>query len=394
MPDTNFVLPDYEGRSIVNFSAGIVKHFGGKTSSSPYPFCDDNVDLSGVDKIVVFIVDAFVYNKASKILRANKDFKFINQSSMKKMTSVFPSTTSAALTSFFTGEPPGIHGMLGYTLFLKEYGCLTNMIELCPLNQERDGMARLGLDPLKFLPVPTVFELIGEQGVKGYHVTSKSFVNTGFSRMHSKGGSVKGTYGIGDTIEEIYNIIKKGRERSLTFVYWGIVDTFGHKYGPNSTASDLEAYWFLKAVDEFFGTLKLKKVAFFITADHGQIDTTWKNEIWWTKHDEPFPLLYSVPGGEHRAAYMYTGYAKLLKEKLQELYGKRLYLLTKEEAIEANLFGRFDNNHIDRLGELLILPTEDRAFCYKYTGQEHSMKGRHGGLTRAEMEVPLIFMRR
>jgi predicted AlkP superfamily pyrophosphatase or phosphodiesterase len=44
------------------------------------------------------------------------------------LTSIVPSTTSAVLTSLWTGVSAAVHGIAGYELWLKEYGVVANTI--------------------------------------------------------------------------------------------------------------------------------------------------------------------------------------------------------------------------------------------------------------------------
>ncbi len=389
------LLPDYDEGSIPNFSSGLVRHFGLQASGKPIDFKSRKIELDGIDKVVVFLLDALSYRTVEKLINEPGGFSHIDLSTLKHMTSVFPSTTTCALTSLYTGVPPIEHGMLGYTLYLKEYGGLSNMIELTPFGQDRDGLQRIGMDPLKFLEVPTIFETLYDGGIKGYHITSKSFVNTGLSRMHTRGGYIKGVYGFGDMIEEITDILHNEEKQSLIYVYWGLIDTFGHRYGVSSQAYEMEAYWILRMIDDFFKRKAKSNVAFFVTADHGQKETPWEKEIWWSKGDEIYKHLYSLPAGEHRACYLHTSEIKKTKELLTKKWGDKLLILEREEAIEKGLFGLTNNkNYIDRIGELVVIPRDNYSFCFKHTGQENSMKARHGGLTEDEMKVPLIFLRK
>ncbi|MFO7882439.1 MAG: alkaline phosphatase family protein [Kosmotogaceae bacterium] len=389
------LLPNYDDGSIPNFSSGLVKHFGIKPPGKPIDFKSREINLDGIDKIVVFLLDALSYSTVEKLITEPGGFSHIGSYALKHMTSVFPSTTTSALTSLYTCVPPIYHGMLGYTLYLKEYGGLSNMIELTPYGQERDGLQKIGMDPLKFLEVPTIFETLYDGGIKGYHITSKSFVNTGLSRMHTKGGYVKGIYGYGDMIEEITDILRNEENQSLIFAYWGLIDTFGHRYGSSSQAYEMEAYWILRMIDDFFRRVAKSNTAFFITADHGQKETPWEKEIWWSKNDYLYNYLYSLPAGEHRACYLHTIDVEKTKEILTNNWGDKLLILERDEAIKRGLFGSGNNKkYIDRIGELVVIPRDNYSFCFKYSGQENSMKARHGGLTEDEMKVPLIFLRK
>ncbi len=390
----NWIKPDL-GKSIPNFTGTIIEHFTGNPPEKPLDKGIYNFNLEGIDKIIVFIIDALGFNSLIDILKRSPDIPLFKSVPIHKLTTVFPSTTSSALTSFFTGRFPGEHGIFGYTLFLKEYGCLSNMIELTPNFQSRDGLEKSGLDPQNFLGVPTIFQILEDKEVKGYQITSKSFINTGFTAMHSSGGSVKGTFGIGDMLHETIKKINNIRNKGLIYCYWGLVDTFGHKYGPNSRAFYIESYMLLKSISEFYKKYLPENVGMFITADHGQIQNSYKDEINWSKRDEIYKYLYCPPGGEHRAVYLYTNKTKKVEKILKEKYKDDFFIISREDAIKEKLFGNIVlEKHKERIGDLIVLPEREKAFCYNYNGQSHSMKGRHGGLSEREMYIPLIYLRK
>ncbi|PNE23414.1 phosphodiesterase [Mesotoga sp. Brook.08.YT.4.2.5.1] len=391
-----FIYPNYDTGSIVNLSAAILKHFDAEIPSGvkEYCFSEHGISIDGIDKLVVFIIDAVGYYNLMKVLEKSS-FKHFSVEDVRSLTSVFPSTTSSALTSLFTATTPGEHGVLGYLLNIPEYGGLVNMIELTPYTQDRDNLTRLGFDPLKYNQNPTIFESLKEAGVKGYHLTSKSFVNTGLTRMHSRGGIARGVHGLGDMFEELNTILAADESESLTVVYWGLIDTYGHKYGPNSLSFTSETAALISAIEGFFDETTERNTAFFITADHGQIETPWEQEIWWSKFDDIFDEMYSMPGGEQRMSYIYSLDKEKTRKKMEELFGDSIEIIEPSRLDEIKLFGRpLSNSFRKRIGELITVSKDDSSLCFKYTGQEHSLKGRHGGLTKEEMNVPLILLRR
>ena len=115
--------PDYQ-RSIVNLASTFLKHFDCQTYHEEYPL-EGSFEgiLKHAKKIVIFLVDGMGYEKFAKM---NEELNFQN---VLKVSSVFPTTTAAAVTSWFTARTPKEHGLLGYILYLREIGSITNMIE-------------------------------------------------------------------------------------------------------------------------------------------------------------------------------------------------------------------------------------------------------------------------
>ena len=109
------IIPEYSGKCISNITPTIASHFGTKINP-----INKNLKKALKDKknIVLLVLDGFGYNY---FMNNKKNLNMFNKAfKIEKITAVFPSTTAASLTSFTTGKPPGIHGMLSYHCFIKE----------------------------------------------------------------------------------------------------------------------------------------------------------------------------------------------------------------------------------------------------------------------------------
>ncbi|ABR30460.1 hypothetical protein SU69_03035 [Thermosipho melanesiensis] len=117
----NLLKPEYE-KSIVSFVNVLLKHFG---VSPNHEFIEMKEFLlpylDSKEKIVVFILDSLGYKKFEELKVGFEDYT--------KLSSIFPTTTAAAITSIMTGLTPQEHGVLGYIQFLREIGTLVNMID-------------------------------------------------------------------------------------------------------------------------------------------------------------------------------------------------------------------------------------------------------------------------
>ena len=79
------------------------------------------------------------------------------------VTTSFPSTTATSLATLTTGEMPGAHGMLGYTVQVpRSGGRILNTLKW----DER-------VDPVIWQPVPTLFERATAAGITTTHCCSK-----------------------------------------------------------------------------------------------------------------------------------------------------------------------------------------------------------------------------
>ena len=373
MRELEGILPDYEN-SIVNLSSWILKNFGIEHVNNPL-----NLE-TGFEKIVLFVIDALGCRALERVLRFYRPRNF---SDYGCITSVFPSTTTAALTSIYTAYTPSAHGMLGYILFLKEYGFLTNMIELTPVGMERDKLADR-MDFRNFLPVPTIFQRLRESYVRSYVVSPSRYQGSGLSRILHEGAKVVGYTSIGDLIVKVSGLMRR-EERSLILVYIPNVDSVGHKESERAYLN--EAAMILRQVDiTILGKIP-EKTALVITADHGMIRTPKEKAIWWTPKSEIMRYLMMPPGGERRMMHLYTRDPESLIDFLESRYPEEGIYLLKEEAM--TLFGGGES---ERIGDVILIARGNFSFNFKYTPKDDHLFGMHGGLSEEEMLVPLIVL--
>ena len=155
------------------------------------------------------------------------------------ITTSFPSTTATSLATLTTGEMPGAHGMLGYTVQVpRSGGRILNTLKW----DER-------VDPVIWQPVPTLFERASAAGITTTHVAAKRYENTGFTRAVFRGAHYKGANVSADLITETVTALQKSP--SFVYLYVNDVDSAGHSDGVGSDK------WLaaLKSVDELVKTL-------------------------------------------------------------------------------------------------------------------------------------------
>ncbi|AEH50180.1 alkaline phosphatase family protein [Pseudothermotoga thermarum] len=388
--DSVHYKPSYQRYSLVNVSNAILKHFGCETLHPAYPFEEFLPGiLDGVKKILIFLIDALGYHSLEKV--ASKEI-ILNNVNILKATSVFPTTTSSSLSSLLTGCTPIEHGMLGYVLYLKEVGGLVNMIEL---SSPTLGKLPSSVPPKSLMFSETIFEKLTRVGTRCFVLTSKTIRGSGFSNLTHAGASVKSYQSFGDLIQELAEIIEIDGN-VFGFVYWGLLDSIGHKKGADSKAFETELYWLLKMCDKEVFPLLKGDTMLIIMGDHGQIVTPWQNEIWWSWKDPVARHFWMAPGGEMRMMHIYTKHPEEVIEYLQSEYNDKASFYTKQQAVELGLFGfgEIKQEALDRIGDVVLIAKGNYSFYFKLTGREESLKSKHGALSLEELLIPLIIFRR
>ncbi len=382
--------PSYDRFSVVNIANSILKHFGCETSHSEYPFDDLKSGLfERADKVILFLIDALGLESLKIILQREPLFE---QQNILTATSVFPTTTSASIASLLTASEPIEHGILGYTLYLRELGALVNMIEL---SSPTLGKVPSTVQSRDLLFTRTIFERLVDVGVKGYVLTSKNIRGSGFSNLVHVGASIKSYQSFGDLFFKLNEILEQ-EGRLFAFVYWGLLDSIGHKIGVNSPAFQSELYWLLKMIQKEVLSNLQENVLLLVMGDHGQIYTPWEKEIWWSWKDEVSSFFLVPPGGEMRMMHIYTREPQKVVKYIQEMYNDQILALTKEQSIQLRLFGDSQalKKSLDRIGDVVLIAKSDYSFYFKFTGREESLKSKHGGLSLEELMIPIVVFRR
>ena len=293
----------------------------------------------------------------------------------------FPSTTATSLATLTTGELPGVHGMLGYTVQVpRSGGRLLNALKW----DER-------VDPENWQPVETLFQRASAIGISVTHVAAKRYENSGFTRAVFRGAEYKGANVVADLVSETKQALQK--TPSFVYLYVNDLDNAGHSDGVGSDK------WIaaLSAIDQMVSQLMKevpKGTRIWVTSDHGMINVQEKIII---GQDNPLLTGVSVIAGEPRARHLYLesdsvqareDAASLWQQYLQE----KALVLTREQAISSDLFGaQLSADAVDRMGEViaiarggLVLLDPERA------DKESAMVGHHGGDSEIESQVGLL----
>jgi len=408
LPD-EFVLPHYEGFSLANLGPTVAGLLGGKVPGGvPLPQ-EVWADLApGVRRVILVLLDAVGYDRFQNTLDDESlVFRHLADGGrLIPVTSVFPSTTTATLTSLWTGRTPVEHGLIGYVLFLREFGVTTDMIRLIPRGRDKSGPGRdtlldWGLKPDGFLPVPGLAESLAAHGIVTRSVLRQEYVGSFLSQMHYRGvAEVQGHLDSPDMWVCLREMLQAHRdERLYLTAYWGEVDTISHDRGPHSPHWDAALRNLAYSLEREFlrpltpadreGTLLI------ITADHGQIVTPLARTVYLKQHPALEEALVMSPTGEPRVPFLHVrpGRVEFVKSYFAEHLAHAFVVLEAETVLSSGLLGRGPMMPAVpyRLGDLVAIARQDWILYDR--PKEPDMIGRHGGLSPQEMLSPLLMVR-
>jgi predicted AlkP superfamily pyrophosphatase or phosphodiesterase len=402
LPGKNNILPYYEGLSLANIPNSIchllgIPEFGSQKISSTIL---DQINGT-YDNVVFLLADGVRLNFFQSFLSKSPWNQILDEAIFSPLTSITPSTTSAALTSLWTGSLPGEHGVVGYEVWLREYGVIANMIlhSVTTFLGDVGGLQKAGFDPLKFLPVPTLGPHLLKNEIHPYALQNISIAYSGLSKMLFPGVDVvpyRSNTDLFVSLEELF--LNKAMERKYVYIYWESVDTLSHRFGPDNLRVYREFENFSLGLIETIKKIKQisnGKTLFILSSDHGFVHTPKNDRFDLIKYEDINRSLVMVPTGENRLPFLTSksnhngDVVKLIKKHFQDDFN----VIPSMEAIDKGLFGKgkLHPNLVDRVGDLVLIPQENAYLWWWH--KENPLLGRHGGLSQEEMLIPFLALR-
>jgi hypothetical protein len=403
--DQGWVMPAYDGLSIANLPATVVRLLGAELPGTLPPLPEElwSTWRPGLRRVVLVVLDALGWRGLQRMQAAGQAEVFGRlaagrSSCLVPLTSIFPSTTSAALVSLRAGHAPASHGWLAYEMYLREVGIAANAIQLRPVaGGPGDQLVAWGLDMNRAIPQPALLEVLSAAGITTRVLISAYLGDSAFSQMLYRGaGEMRRHWEASDFWVQLRGILAQTRGRpAYITAYWSGLDTIGHMYGHDTEVWEAEFYSVTSLLGREFlhrlpeedreGTLLL------ITADHGQTRVLPDRALTADEDRELAAHLLVPVMGESRAAFIYPrpGHTAVLRHYLEEVFGRHFVVAGSAEAVGAGLMGMpISEETWARAGELLVLPLE--GYGLQRTRPRSPLVSRHGGLTPEEMLVPLL----
>ncbi len=400
-----FKKPLYESYCFSNIN-NIIEYNLGLTNNLQ---CPNDILISlnkKYKKVILFFIDGFGWRFFEKFYQSIF-FKFSEKNGLiNKFTSQFPSTTSAHVTKIHTGLTVGESGVFEWNYYEPKIDAIITPLLFSFVGDKKRDTLKNHIDPKKIFPKKTFYQHLKKNGIKSYIFQHLEYTPSTYSNIVFKGANIMPYKTLPEAIINLFELIKKTNEKSYYFLYFDKIDSIAHSYGPSSTQTEAEILSFLSLMENLF--LKnfnyLKDTLFLLTADHGHMDINPKTTFYINKKA---PMIkkylktnnkneFLVPAGSPRDLFLYIkdnflDEAKFYLEK--KLKGIADVYLTKD-LINQGLFGnKISKTFLSRVGNLVILPYKNQSIWWWEKNRfEQKFFGHHGGLTKEEMEIPLIVL--
>lgn len=361
-------IPDYRGACVAGVVPALLGPGGTRELPDWFP-----ASLGGAAQVVVLVLDGLGWHQ----WRARRGLcPALDAMDAARIDTVAPTTTVAALTSITTGLAPAEHGMVGYRMQLG--GRIAQM-----LRWGADGVdLRAAQPPERVQPCPPFM------GAAVPVVSRAEFEDTAFTHAHLRGARHHG-WRVASSLPVTIGSLLRGGER-FVYAYYDGVDKVAHErgFGPHYDAE-------LAAADALVGAVRdalPRGAALVVTADHGQVMV---GEATIAPAPEVLALTDRQSGeGRFRWLHARAGAADELAERAAAAHGDVAHVATRARVLEEGWLGPVVTPAArQRLGDVAMVPHADVSFDDPLEHHGPTLQCRHGALTDAEMDVPLLVAR-
>ena len=309
MKYNNIVLPNYN-HCVLSTMTSILNNFNVPSEHKSLESLDKILQEKRYKNVILFILDGM----GEHILNNISENGYFNQNKIDCVTSVYPSTTTAALTSYYSGCTPYETGWIAWSQYFKEYGRALDMFS------HNDSYYREPLrKPLKDLfatdmHYESVFDKIEKEnaGTRSFDIGPEYAERRGLRKL------------VADNIDELILNVKDVCELSgekFIMAYCDNPDGILHKYGTDSK----EAKEFVLSAED-----KLKELReslsddsiIIVSADHGHKNIEKSYSI--TDYPELWECFLLPPSFESRVLnfHIKDDMKEIFKERFNNLFGE------------------------------------------------------------------------
>jgi predicted AlkP superfamily pyrophosphatase or phosphodiesterase len=319
----------------------------------------------GRERVGVVLLDAF----GRRFLERHADHPFLRRLDVTELSTQFPPTTTAHVTTMHTGRPVGRHGLYEWNVYEPSVDAVVT-----PIRHD---------DPRPFIDGDTIYQRLR---VPSTVLQPAAFSPSAYDGVFTAGARLRPFGTLAEGVEWLFDALDDG---GYAYLYWDRIDATGHECGPDSREFDASSVETLDALEA--GLRAVPGALLLVTADHGQVPVDparvdYLDELW----PGLVPLLAHRPAGSARDVFLHTvpGAAGEVAAGLRERLGERADVRLVADMVSDGLFGVVGPNLEARLADVCVLPVAPRtAWLRSAAGTAQSFRGHHGGLHPDEVET-------
>jgi hypothetical protein len=382
------VVPRYDGGGFAALPATVKRLLG---------LGEGGVALEGVparaQRVVLVLLDAFGWTFFTR----HGDHPLLRRlDAVTRLTTQFPATTTAHITTLHTGAPVGEHGLYEWNVYDPGLDAIvTPLLFSYAGDSARDTLIRAGADPDAVLPsAPTLYERLGAAGVACHAFQPAAFTPSTYDSVLARGAHIHAMTELRPGLAELATTLRAADGPAYAYLYWDEVDSTGHMKGPSSPDFAAAVERCLDALDAGLRALPDGTIV-LLAADHGQVDvdpvtTIYVNEAW----PELLGLLARgrngrvlAPAGSARDLFLHCPENNVdeVIDGLQRLVGGRATVHRVVALVQAGWLGAVGARLRARLPDVCVLPAPGETVWWRERHRfDMRFRGHHGGLSEDE----------
>lgn len=385
------IRPDYAGGSIVNLMRTLGDACGARQPLPYAPLRNLKVSLLGTARnIVLLVIDGLGYDYLLRHGAGGALHRHLHS----RLTSVFPSTTASAVTTYLSGLAPQQHALTGWHMYFSELDAIAAVL---PLRPRGAGLfdALPGALPLQLFGHAPFVDRIARRATI---VSPQSIAGSDFNLYHSGRAAVRGYKTLTELFGQVEARLRASTAPAYLYAYYAELDTLAHIHGVGSDQLAAQFALLDAAFGNFLAAIADTDTVVLACADHGFIDSPPERQIELAQHPELAATLARPLCGERRVVYCYVKPDKETRfvDYVQDVLGECADLFSGSELIAQGWFGpgEADPRLAARIGDYVLLMRENWTLRDWVEGEKrYKQLGVHAGVSADEMHVPLILAR-
>lgn len=393
LTEDGYLFPDYGGYCFARIPDTVrsVLPVDARDARPPDPLPDEALDgfAETYDRVLVILVDGFGIDAWKR--HADDPFleRFADAGRVTPLTTIYPSETAAAITTFHTGRLPAEHGVIGWNVYEPSIDAAFQAFDVRP----KGGREPIDVEPPGVIDGDPIYPALDEAGVDCRHVVP-------FEETYA--GATAHTYELEELDEfgrRLDSAFDAGDGPAYLFAYLPHVDHAAHAHGTASTAYRGAVRAVFDAIESAIDAIDAKSAGetlVVLTADHGHVDTDPDRNVDLEEREAVMANLERHADGEpvrfagsprNVHLHLREGTIENVRERLLAELDARVF--TRDEVLDRGLFGHREPSGTfrRRLGDL-VLTHRDLGTWYGAEAGELELVGMHGGLHADEMLVP------
>jgi predicted AlkP superfamily pyrophosphatase or phosphodiesterase len=381
-------LPDYSGNGLVNVMSAVEARLGGKNPYPPHAKLHPD-GIRGAKDVILIAIDGLGFNFFQRHLKNSGLGKHLAGS----ITSVFPSTTAAAMTTIYTGVAPLNHGILAWFTYFKELGAIGIMPPML-VRGDKGPLVKGSVDPATLLGIEPLFNRIQ---ARCFMLSPAGFIKKPYNVVTAGRGQQVGFETFEQMLVRTANVVKNNPGDKLVLSYWPGYDQLAHEAGTTSTKALDHAKQVADGLAAFIETFKPANpdTRVIVVADHGLVDTAPDQVIRLEAHPGLKDTLAMPLCGEPRAAFCYVRPSKVkqFEDYVEQNLAHACTAARIHDVLGDGVFGKFQPHprFFDRVGDYILFMKDTYVIKDLLLGEARSsLIGHHGGMSPDEVLVPLF----